>query len=177
MNEELLQLLKNCHAVKFGNFTLASGKKSNYYCDIKKATNNPVILELIAKKIVEIINNQVICAKAIGGVAIGGAIISTAVSLRSGLPMVIIRKPSKEYGLGGRIIGDVQGRNLLVIEDITTTASEVINAIKLLREEGALVDTVITIVDIDEGVSEALEVIGVKLIPLVKLVDFLDRNT
>jgi orotate phosphoribosyltransferase len=175
MDKELIEALNDCGAVKFGDFTLASGKKSTYYIDIKKAISDPGTLELIAKKIMETIYDLDICAEAIGGVAVGGIPLATAVSLRSGLPLVIIRKSLKEYGTGGKFIGDVLDRKLLMVEDVTTTGSSVINAIKYLREEGAVVDVVITVVDRDEGATSGLEAIGVKLVPLVKASEMLDK--
>ena len=176
MDKELIRALTDCGAVKFGNFTLASGKKSTYYIDIKKATSHPATLDLIAHRIVETMKDHNICAEAIGGVAIGGIPLATAVSLQSGLPLVIIRKSLKEYGTGGRFIGDVRLRSLLMVEDVTTTGSSVIEAIKHLREEGAVVNTVITVVDRGEGASEALKAMGVQLIPLVQADELLDTS-
>ena len=174
MDKELIQALKDCKAVKLGDFTLASGRKSNYYIDIKKAISDPITLDLIARRIVGIIDEKGICTEAIGGVAVGAVPLATAVSLRSGLPLVIIRKSLKEYGTGGRFIGDVQERSLLMVEDVTTTGSSVIEAIKALKEEGAKVDTVITIVDRNEGAQAGLEAIGIQLLPLVKAADLLN---
>ncbi|NIA03109.1 MAG: orotate phosphoribosyltransferase [Nitrospirae bacterium] len=174
MDKKLIQALKDCKAVKFGEFTLASGRKSNYYIDIKKAISDPKTLDLIASRIVRIINEKGICVEAIGGVAVGAVPLATAVSLRSGLPLVIIRKSLKEYGVGGRFIGDIQERSLLMVEDVTTTGSSVIEAIKALNEEGAKVDTVISIVDRDEGAGAGLEAMGVQLLPLVKAADLLN---
>lgn len=168
MDEELIRALKYCGAVKSGDFTLSSGKKSSYYIDIKKATSNPGTLELIARRVVEVIRSEQLCVEAIGGVAVGAVPLATAVSLASGLPLVIIRKSLKEYGTLGRFIGDIEDRNLLMVEDVTTTGGSVIEAIEALRNEGALVDTVITVVDRNEGASSSLENIGVKLIPLVR---------
>lgn len=175
MDEELIQALKDCGAVKFGDFTLSSGKKSTYYVDIKKATSDPTTLDLIAGRINGIIKEQDICAQAIGGVAVGGIPLATAVSLKSGLPLVIIRKALKDYGTGGRFIGDVAGRELLMVEDVTTTGGSVIEGIKALRDEGAVVDTVITVVDRDEGASASLGAMDVKLIPLVKASQLLEQ--
>ena len=174
MDKELIQALKNCGAVKFGDFTLASGRKSTYYVDIKKAITDPATLELIADRIAGIMKERHICAKAIGGVAVGGIPLATAVSLKSGVPLVIIRKSLKEYGTGGRFIGDVTGRELLMLEDVTTTGGSVIEAIKDLKGEGSVVKMVITVVDRGEGASEGLEDIGVELLPLVRAADLLN---
>jgi orotate phosphoribosyltransferase len=175
MDKELIQALKDCGAVKFGDFTLASGRKSTYYIDIKKATSDPGTLKLIASRIVTIIKEQNICVEAIGGVAVGGIPLATAVSLASGLPLVIVRKSLKDYGTGGRFIGDIEGRSLLMVEDVTTTGGSVIEAIKSLRDEGAVVDTVITVVDRDEGALNGLSALDVKLVPLVSASDLLKQ--
>ena len=175
MDKELIQALKNCGAVKFGDFTLASGRKSTYYVDIKKAITDPATLELIANRITGIMKEQHICARAIGGVAVGGIPLATAVSLKSGLPLVIIRKSLKEYGTGGRFIGDVAGRELLMLEDVTTTGGSVIEAIKDLKGVGAVVNMVITVVDRDEGASAGLEGMGVELLPLVRAADLFNE--
>lgn len=174
MDQELVESLKTCGAVKFGNFTLASGRKSTYYIDIKKATSDPRTLELIARRIVKVMDDENICAEAIGGVAVGGIPLATAVSLASGLPLVIIRKALKDYGTGGRLIGDVEDRRLLIVEDVTTTGGSVVEAVGVLRDEGAVIDTVITVVDRVEGASEALKAVGVRLLPLVKAADLMD---
>ncbi|MDW7776372.1 MAG: orotate phosphoribosyltransferase [Methanosarcinales archaeon] len=175
MDNELIQALKDCGAVKFGDFTLASGRKSKYYIDIKKATSDPGTLTLIAGRIMAIIKEQNICVEAIGGVAVGGIPLATAVSLASGLPLVIIRKSLKDYGTGGRFIGDIEGRSLLMVEDVTTTGGSVIEAIRSLRDEGAVVDTVITVVDRDEGAQSGLNALDVKLVPLVSASDLLGQ--
>ena len=174
MDKELIQALKNCGAVKFGDFTLASGRKSTYYVDIKKAITDPATLELIANRIAGIMKERHIRAKAISGVAVGGIPLATAVSLKSGLPLVIIRKSLKEYGTGGRFIGDVAGRELLMLEDVTTTGGSVMEAIKDLKDEEAVVNMVITVVDRDEGASAGLEDMNVELLPLVRAADLLN---
>ncbi len=174
MDKELIQALKNCGAVKFGDFTLASGRKSTYYVDIKKAITDPATLELIANRIAGIMKEQHICAEAIGGVAVGGIPLATAVSLKSGLPLVIIRKSLKEYGTGGRFIGNVADRELLMLEDVTTTGGSVIEAIKDLRGAGSVVNMVITVVDREEGASAGLEDMDVELLPLVRAADLLN---
>ena len=171
MDYELIQALKDCQAVQFGHFTLASGNKSSYYIDIKKAISNPGTLKMIGNRIVTTIKKQKLHIDTIAGVAVGGIPLATAVSLQSGLPLVIIRKSSKEYGTGGRFIGEVKKNKLLIVEDVTTTGGSVIEAIEGVREEGAIVDTAITVVDRGEGASAGLDEIGVRLMPLVRSVD------
>ncbi len=170
----LADALKEAQAIKFGEFTLASGKKSKYYIDIKKASTNPRILKMIGKKISEIMKLHFINADYIAGVALGGVPIAVAVSLETDLPLIIIRKETKEYGTKGQIIGEhVQGKSILLVEDVTTTGSSVLNAIKLLRTAGLVVQNVITVVDREEGASKTLSAVNVKFVPLVRIGELL----
>jgi len=101
----MITVLKDAGALKFGVFELASGKQSLYYIDTKKAITNPVVLSVITKKIVDIISTLSWDVDAIAGVEIGGVPIATAVSLESGLPLIIVRKKAKGYGTGTFSLG------------------------------------------------------------------------
>jgi len=167
--------LKDCGAIKFGDFTLASGKKSKYYIDIKKASANPRILKLMAREIAEKIKINSIDADYIGCVALGGVPIAVAVSLETDLPLIIIRKEAKEYGTKGQIVGDfIKNSKVLMVEDVATTGGSVMKAIKLLRDEGLIISNVIVVVDREEGAHTALADEGVELMPLVKIGDILN---
>ncbi len=170
----LAEALKECGAVKFGDFTLASGKKSRYYIDIKKASTDPGILKLIAQRIAGIIKSRSIHADYIGCVALGGVPIAAAVSLETILPLIILRKETKDYGIKEQIIGDfIRGKSVLMVEDVATTGGSVLKAIKTLRDEGLIVSHVIVVVDREEGASKSLADADVELIPLVRISELL----
>jgi orotate phosphoribosyltransferase len=172
--ESLAEALKECGAIKFGDFTLASGKKSRYYVDIKKASTNPRILKLIAQRIAGIIKSHSIHADYIGCVALGGVPIAAAVSLETVLPLIIMRKEVKDYGIKEQIIGDfIRGRIVLMVEDVATTGGSVLKAIKTLRDEELVVRYVIVVVDREEGANSALSNEDVELIPLVRVSELL----
>jgi len=166
--------LKECGAIKFGDFTLSSGKKSKYYIDIKKASAHPRILKLIASEISHKIKDHSIYADFIGCVALGGVPIAVAVSLETDLPLIIIRKEAKEYGTKGQIVGDfIKNSRVLMVEDVATTGGSVLKAIKLLRDEGLIIRNVIVVVDREEGAHAALADEGVEMTPLVRIGDIL----
>lgn len=172
--ESLAETLKECGAIKFGDFTLASGKKSRYYVDIKKASTNPRILRQVARRISEILKHKSIPADYIGGVALGGVPIAVAVSLETGLPLIIIRKETKEYGMKGQIIGEFNpGNSIVLVEDVATTGGSVLKAVKTLRDEGLVVRHVIVVVDREEGAGKSLAEADVELIPLVRVSELL----
>ncbi|MBP1909349.1 orotate phosphoribosyltransferase [Methanolobus bombayensis] len=169
---KLIDALKECGAVKFGDFTLASGKKSSYYIDIKKASTDPKTLKVIAKEAGRLIKGMDLSA--VGGVVLGGVPLATAVSMETDLPLILIRKSEKEYGTGGRFVGDFQeGSKILLLEDVTTSGGSVKDAIVAIREAGAVVDRVITVVDRESGAEKSLSDIGVKLVPLVRASDLI----
>ena len=164
----LEQILINSGAIKFGEFILTSGKKSKYYVNIKNATTKPKILKAIAVELKQHIGE---CDK-IGGVALGAVPLVVAVALEIDKPYIIIRKDRKEHGTKSPIEGDIDsGETIVLIEDVVTTGGSVINAINLLREKGANISRVVTVVDREEGGLENLTEIGVELIALVKASD------
>lgn len=166
LREELVA----CGALKFGDFTLTSGKKSKYYVDVKQATTVPRILRQIADGIAKNVGD----AEVLAGVELGAVPILVAVALATDRPYAIIRKGERAHGTGRRIEGpSVQGKRVLVIEDVTTTGSSVVKAVELLRQEGAHVSRVETVVDRGEGGAQALQALDVRLGALVSSQDLL----
>ena len=175
--DELIAALKNCGAVKFGDFTLSSGKKSKYYIDIKKASTDPATLRIIAEQAAGKIRDLDLDLNIVGGVALGGVPIATAVSLETGLPLLLVRKDVKDYGTGGQFVGDLtNGARVVLMEDVTTSGGSVLDGISALRDAGAVVDMVITVVDREENAMERLDSVGVKLIPLVRASDLVVQD-
>lgn len=174
-NKELGDILQECGAVKFGDFTIASRKKSKYYIDVKKAATKPKILDLICGHIVDVISDHDIEADYIACVELGAVPIGVMVSVKTGLPLIIIRKVQKDHGLESRIIGDPEkAKTALLVEDVTTTGMSVISAVKALRDEGLIIRHVISVVDRDEGAEGALDKEGLTLMSLVKVKTLLE---
>ncbi len=167
---ELKKMLENCGAVRYGDFTLTSGKKSKYYVDIKMASTRPEILKVIAKKMADFVDED-----KIAGMELGAVPIATALSLETGLPYIMVRKKTKSHGTSGRLEGGLkEGETVVIVEDVTTTGGSSIETVELLREEGAKVDKVLVVVDREEGAAEALAKIGVELVSLVSAYDLLN---
>ncbi|AYK14121.1 MAG: orotate phosphoribosyltransferase [Methanosarcina flavescens] len=170
--QELIAALKACGAVRYGDFTLASGKKSKYYIDIKKASTDPKTLKLIAQQAAFRIKQMDV--NIVAGVELGGVPLATAVSLETELPLLIVRKAVKGYGTKSRFVGDIKPENRLVmLEDVTTSGGSARDAIDVIRETGASVKYVISVVDREEGAKENLNKAGTELIPLVSASDLL----
>ncbi len=158
MVSRIAAILKEHGAVEYGDFILASGARSSYYLDVKSAITSPVVLAAIGDEIARMESFDVVA-----GVAVGGVPLAVAVSLASGKPYAIIRSSEKTHGKSGRIIGSVTGKAVLLVEDVTTSGRSVRTGIDALREAGAIVRTVVTVVDREAGAGENLARVGVEL--------------
>ena len=171
----LKQLIEKSY--KTGNFTLASGKKSNHYFNCKPVSLNGTGLQLISNLFLDLIDPK---SKAVAGLTLGAdplvsGLIVTAASKGLELDALIIRKEIKNYGTKAGIEGPTLQEETLVtvLEDVVTTAGSAIKAINKLRENNYLVNEVLSIVDRKEGGTEALKAENVKLKSLFSITDFL----
>lgn len=161
---ELRDALIACGAVRFGEFTLASGAKSDYYVDIKRASTDPHVLRLIGDGLAAKLEG----AHRIAGMELGAVPIAAAASLASGIPFLMVRKKAKEYGTASRIEGPYErDEEIAVVEDVTTSGGSSIEAVNVLREAGLRVTRVITVVDREAGATKRFADIGVELHALV----------
>lgn len=175
---DLKQKLVKCGAVKFGEFTLASGHKSKYYVDLKQAIGDPGLLNYIGNEIWFHILSKDIRFDAVACVELGGVPIGVMVSHISEKPLIIIRKETKDHGVKTMIIGKVtKGMRVLIVEDVTTTGGTVIKAINVLEEAGVKVHDVISVVDRGEGATGILGDSGVRLFSLVNAQELLKDKT
>lgn len=164
MTDEVVAVLKEAGALRFGEFELSGGGTSSYYVDVKEASMRPEHLRLLAGALAERVPGD---ADGIACVALGGVPLAVAVSLATDRPLVVVRKTGRDHGTGDRIVGRAEGRRLVLIEDVTTTGASAVEAVRVLREAGATVQGCLVVVDRDEGAAEALAAEDVKLTPLV----------
>lgn len=149
---KLIELLKENDVIKFGDFTLSSGKKSDYYVDMKKAITEPEILECVAYLITEKIDDDI---DKIAGPALGAVPIATATSLISKKPMLMIRKEKKSYGTSKQIEGQLnENDNVIIVEDVTTTGGSLLKAIDVIEDNGGKIVKAFVIVDREEGAKD-----------------------
>jgi orotate phosphoribosyltransferase len=166
----IADLLIEHKAIEFGEFTLASGKKSSYYVDVKSAITNPDLLVAIASAIAHAHTFDVVA-----GVAVGGIPLAVATSIISKKPFSIIRAAEKSHGKKDIIIGMVKDANVLLVEDVTTSGESALYGIGALLAAGARADRVVTVVDREQGAEEMLRQQGVHLLPLVKISEILQE--
>lgn len=164
MVNTIADLLIRHKAIEFGEFTLASGKKSPYYIDVKSAVTNPDLLFAIASAI-----GYTHTFDVVAGVAVGGVPLAVATAMVTKKPYAIIRAAQKGHGKKDVIIGNVKGVNVLLVEDVTTSGGSAVYGINALRDAGAQADRVVTVVDREQGAEELLKKEGVSLFSLVKV--------
>lgn len=172
VREQLARALVECSAVEFGDFTLASGRRSDVYVNVKRATTRPAVLRLCAKAMAEHVGG----ADRVAGVELGAIPLAVAVSLETGLPFIMVRKKPKDHGTQSLLEGELEvADEVVLVEDVTTTAGSAARAVEVLRESGARVDRVVVVIDRGEGATEALAAAGARLIPILTLNDLRRR--
>ena len=141
-----------------GEFTLRSGRKSNYYLDKYLFETQPEILralgDLFAAKVGPGVDR-------IAGAELGAVALAAATAMAVGKPFVIIRNQKKDYGTSKLVEGTLKaGENVLIVEDVLTTGGQVIEAAKTLRDAGAKVVGIVAVIDRLEGARENIEAAG-----------------
>lgn len=144
-----------------GEFTLRSGVVSNEYFDKYRFEADPQLLREIAEAMVPLVPGD---AQLLGGLELGGIPLATMVSQLSGTPARFVRKEAKSYGTM-RLAegGDLGGYRICLIEDVITSGGAVIDATNALRAEGAIVETVVCVIDRQSGGREKLAALGLEL--------------
>ena len=174
--EALIALVRH-KSLRFGDFTLASGKKARYYLDGKQVTLDPHGSRLIAEGILDLLTEQGL-PDAIGGMSIGADPITAAVVTMSavrGTPIVgfMVRKESKGHGTNQYIEGPVHpGQKVIIVEDVVTTGGSSLAAIDRAKAFGLDVTGVVAIIDRMEGGAEAFTQAGYELTSLLAITDF-----
>ena len=176
-DKEALTALIRQKALRFGTFTLASGKKATYYLDGKQVTLDPEGARLIAEGILDLLNRDGL-PDAIGGMSIGADPITAAVVTMSAvrgtpIPGFLVRRESKGHGTNRYIEGPVKpGDKVAIVEDVVTTGGSSLAAIERAEAFGLQVARVIAIVDRMEGGAEAFAQRGLPLDSLLNIRDF-----
>ncbi|MCI4318870.1 MAG: orotate phosphoribosyltransferase [Thermoplasmata archaeon] len=162
----IARLLRSCGAVKFGEFTLASGRSSSVYVDVKQVWTDPGRLRVIARAFAPRVGRD----DRLAGMELGAVPLVVATGLETGRPFLILRKQAKEHGTKQLYEGEVPpGARFVLLEDVTTTGGSVLRSIEILRGAGGVVERVLVVVDREEGAAAALNAAGVVLEPLVTL--------
>ena len=164
--KEFATFLHQNSIIKFGDFTLASGKKSSYYVDLKLVPSYPIEF----RKMVKYLENEI--GQDIGldnfdsivSVPTGGLVIASALAIETVKPLIYVRSKPKDYGTSKSVEGKIHDdMKVVMIDDVATTGGSVVNAIKSLKEVNITVKDAYVIVNRMEGADGALLELGVKM--------------
>ena len=163
---EIVRTLLEAGAVRFGDFTLTSGEKSDIYIDVKRAWTDPVHLDVLARALAD----RVGPVDRLAGMELGAVPLVVATALRTRHPFVVLRKAAKEHGTRQPFEGDISpGLRVLLIEDVTTTGGSTLRSVEIVRAAGGVVDRALVVVDRESGAAARLASAGVRVEPLVTM--------
>lgn len=157
---------------KLGDFTLSSGKKSDYYIDCRTATTDPDGLYNISELFLDYLEKEKFEIDAVGGLTLGadpivGGMVALSALRKKPLQGFIVRKEPKTHGTGKQVEGNLEhGWKVAVIEDVITTGASAIKAIEAARNAGAEVKIVLAVVDREEGGREEISRLGLPIFSL-----------
>jgi len=147
-----------------GEFILRSGIKAHEYFDKYLFESDPNILGAVAEHMSKILPSSF---EQLAGLEMGGIPIATALSLRTRMPTLFVRKKAKSYGTC-KIAegGDFEGKELVIIEDVVTSGGAILAAVKELLERGALINHVCCVIDREGEGRNNLEKMNLTFTPL-----------
>lgn len=157
-----------------GEFLLRSGKTSHEYFDKYQFEARPQILNQIAEALIPLLPEKF---DLLGAMEMGGIPIATAIALKTGKEMVFIRKEAKDYGTCKFAEGpDIKGKTICLIEDVITTGGQVVISTGMLRDQGATVEQVVSVIDRSLGDHTKLKEAGLALTSLFTIDELKDSN-
>lgn len=169
--EQLAMLVRDL-AVVHGKVTLSSGKEADYYVDLRRATLHHRAGRLIGTLLRELVADWDFTA--VGGLTMGADPVAMAVMHAPGRPVdaFVVRKAAKTHGMQRQIEGPaVTGQRVLVVEDTTTTGNSPLTAVRALRDNGATVAGVATVVDRETGADRIVAEEGLEYRSILGLKD------
>ncbi len=174
--EELGALIVE-RALLEGDFVLRSGRRSTWYLDKYRFETDPELLRALGARIADAVAAHEPEAIRLAGPALGAVALAASAAMASGRPFIIVRGETKEHGTANRIEGPFEpGELVCLVEDVVTSGGALAEAVSALRDEALVVRTAVCVVDREEGGSDALARLGVRLRPLFRAGDLLEMR-
>ena len=172
--KEFATFLYKNDIIKFGNFTLASGRDSSYYIDLRLVPSFPHEF----RKMIKNLQNLVIektgldSFDSLASVPTGGLVVTSALAIEIVKPLIYVRNKPKEHGTTKSIEGKTSaGMKVVMVDDVITTGTSVLNGIKQLKESGLSVSDTFVIINRLEGADKAFSDIGVRIHQLTDILE------
>ena len=177
MTHDALGALLVDRALLEGDFVLRSGRRSSWYLDKYRFETEPEILRALGERLAEAVREHEPEAIRLAGPALGAVALAASAAMASGVPFIIVRGETKEYGTAKRIEGPFEpGELVCLLEDVVTSGGALAEAVSALRDEGLEVRNAVCVVDREEGGSDALARLGVRLRGLFRASELLEMH-
>ena len=176
VKEFAIFLYKN-NIIRFGNFTLASGKNSSYYVDLRLIPSYPHQFRKMIKNLQNLIVGKTGLDDfdCLASVPTGGLVVTSALAIEIVKPLIYVRSKPKEHGTTKSIEGKISaGMKVVMVDDVMTTGTSVLNGINQLKEAELLVSDLYVIINRLEGGDKALSDIGVQTHQLTDILEITD---
>jgi len=162
------------HALLEGDFLLRSGRRSSWYLDKYRFETEPELLRPLGERLAAVAAEVEPDAVRLAGPALGAVALAASAAMASGLPFIIVRGETKEYGTANRIEGPfAEGDLVCLVEDVVTSGGALLEAVSALRDARLVVRNALCVVDREEGGADALARVGVRLRTLYRAGDLL----
>src|SRR4051812_420222 len=167
-----------------GEITLASGRKSSFYFNLKPTMLDPEGAALLAELTLAALADEridYVGGLEMGAVPIAGAIAQLSFLKGKPIPAIFVRKKPKEHGARLAVEGlakgeSLAGKRVVVVEDVTTTGGSALKGVEAVRDAGGEVALVFTMVDREEGATETFREAGLPFRALFRAAEFLSRG-
>ena len=172
--KEFATFLYKNDIIKFGDFTLASGKNSSYYIDLRLVPSFPHQFRKMIKNLQNLIIEKTGLDNfdSLASVPTGGLVVASALAIEVVKPLIYVRNKPKEHGTTKSIEGKTSaGMKVVMVDDVATTGTSVLNGIKQLKESGLLISDVYVIINRLEGADKALDDMGVQIHQLTDILE------
>lgn len=145
-----------------GSFRLRSGQTSSFYWDKYRFESQPELLRPVTNELAKQLPNDPF--DRLAGLELGGVPLATSLALAVGKPVLFVRKSAKDYGTCNLVEGGFErGDRIVVVEDVITTAGQVVESVAAMRKLGLAIEHVLCVIDRQQGGREKLTAIGCQL--------------
>ncbi len=170
--KQIASFLVKTNSLKFGIFSLSSGKESPYYIDLRILPSFPLYFKATIEAYEDAIQRNIgldrfdyICS-----VPTTGLVYASSISYKIGKPLVYVRKEGKKYGMNNLLEGYLSpGAKVVILDDVITSGNSILDAVEAVRNNGGVVSTAIVLIDRLEGAEATLSQHDVKLISVSKI--------
>jgi orotate phosphoribosyltransferase len=166
--EDIVLNLYRVGVIRFGDFILASGRRSQYYFDFRILPSHPELYSKVINLWLDTLRSYDLRFDGVVGIASAGIVHAAVLGFLMRKPVGYVRAERKDHGTSKLVEGDLKGLKVIVVDDVVTTGGTLTRAYNILKEEGIDVVAFSVILDREEGATESLKSLGIPLIPLMR---------